>query len=83
MYCKYSQIELEVSYRYYETDCLFYIAKRLGVKMPKRYCDILDSTKQPIQTDSRTGDEIAEDVIRRMGLIRKEVNADGHDEPVD
>jgi len=38
----------------------------------RRWCDIANDLKKPV--DNRTGDEVAADVIKRLGLIPKGVN---------
>lgn len=40
------------------------IAKTLGNKPEKRYCDIL----RPQKEDTRSGEEIAAEIIKRHGL---------------
>lgn len=52
----------EVAYRIYVTDSLFYSAE--NKKLVKRYIDIIN----PRPVDNRSGDEIALDVINRLGL---------------
>lgn len=51
-------------YRYYIADSLYY-AKRNSM-LSNRFYDIVNKSVQ--KDDSRTGDEIAADVINRMGL---------------
>lgn len=35
----------------------------------RRWCEIMEDTKKPV--DNRTGDEVAADVIKRLGLSLK------------
>ena len=51
-------------YRYYIADSLYY-AKRNSM-LSNRFYDIVN--KRENEQDNRTGDEIAADVINRMGL---------------
>lgn len=51
-------------YRYYVTDSLYY-AKRDSM-LSNRFYDIVN--RQVQKQDDRTGDEIAADIINRMGL---------------
>ena len=72
------QDEIEAyAYRVYSADCLFNLNRALGIKIQKRYSELL----QPVKTDNRTGDEIAADIIKRMGL--EEVEENGLDDPAD
>ena len=50
------------AYRIYVTDMLFYQAQ--DMRLTARYEDLI----RPKRTDTRTGDEIALDVITRLGL---------------
>jgi hypothetical protein len=56
-----------LTYRVYTTDTLQQIAKAQqgGSYLSKRYADLIDSGPR----DTRTGDEIAADVIARCGLV--------------
>ena len=51
-----------IAYRYYISDSLFYIGQNMH--LTKKYRDIIHPPKE----DTRTGDEIAMDVITRAGL---------------
>lgn len=51
------------AYRIYITDSMYYKAQNKYITV--RYYDLL----QPKELDDRTGDEIAQDVINRLGLI--------------
>lgn len=51
-----------MAYRIYLTDSLYYMARQKG--LVKRWIDIV----QPPEMDNRSGDEIAADVINRIGL---------------
>lgn len=46
------------------TDSIYYQARNKGLN--QRYITLLNGTKEPV--DNRSGDEIAADVITRMGL---------------
>ena len=54
----------EYMYRIYMTDAVFYYAR--GKTTAKRYAEKLQHTGG--QKDDRTGDEVAADLINRMGL---------------
>lgn len=58
-----ARAETEV-YRVYETDCLYGIARALGVKFRRRFYDIL----HPEPEDDRTGMEIAQERLDRLGI---------------
>ena len=58
----------EVTYRYYITDALY--AQGENRRMKHRFVDIISGKVKP--PDTRSGDEIAEDVIKRAGLKIKE-----------
>ena len=69
---KVDQQAKDTAYRVYVTDCLKLIAENTanisrGQYMKSRYYDIIRSAK----VDTRTGDEIVEDVIKRAGLVVK------------
>ena len=51
-------------YRVYMTDSVYWYAR--GKSTSKRWADILQQADKP--PDRRTGDEIAADLIARMGL---------------
>ena len=51
-------------YEYYVTDQLYYSSRNQS--LTKRYYDIVNKKNEVV--DERTGDEIAADVINRMGL---------------
>lgn len=51
---------------YYITDHLYYSGK--GMHLTVRFCDLMDKNYSSTKQDDRTGDEIAADVINRMGL---------------
>lgn len=53
-----------VVYEYYVTDQLYYGSRNQS--LTSRYYDIVN--KKNVVVDERTGDEIAADVINRMGL---------------
>lgn len=69
---KVNQQAKDTAYRVYVTDCLKMIAENTanfskGQYMKARYYDIITPKKQ----DTRTGDEIVEDIIKRAGLVVK------------
>jgi len=63
----------EKAYRVYTSEVLKSIAETLGVKMYKSYTDIINR----IPEDTRTGDEIALDIITRAGLKGQEDDSSG------
>lgn len=69
---KVDQQAKDTAYRVYVTDCLKLIAENTAnisrvQYMESRYYDII----HPAKVDTRTGDEIVEDVIKRAGLVVK------------
>ena len=65
---KATQQAKDTAYRVYVTDCLKLIAENTGnISLKLRYYDII----QPKKADTRTGDEIVEDIIKRAGLVVK------------
>ena len=69
---KVNQQAKDTAYRVYVTDCLKLIAENTanisrGQYMKSRYYDIIS----PVKVDTRTGDEIVEDIIKRAGLVVK------------
>lgn len=69
---KVSQQAKDTAYRVYVTDCLKLIAENTanisrGQYMKSRYYDIIC----PANVDTRTGDEIVDDIIKRAGLVVK------------
>lgn len=69
---KVNQQAKDTAYRVYVTDCLKLIAENTanisyGQYMKSRYYDIIS----PAKVDTRTGDEIVEDIIKRAGLVVK------------
>ena len=67
---KANQQAKDTAYRVYVTDCLKMITERAAsVSIKSRYYEIIN----PQKADTRTGDEIVEDIIKRAGLaVRKE-----------
>lgn len=62
----------DTAYLVYVTDCLKMISENtanisFGQYMKERYYDII----HPAKVDTRTGDEIVEDIIKRAGLVVK------------
>ena len=65
---KANQQAKDTAYRVYVTDCLKLISENTGnISLKLRYYDII----QPKKEDTRTGDEIVEDIIKRAGLVVK------------
>ena len=65
---KANQQAKDTAYRVYVTDCLKLIAENTGnISLKLRYYDII----QPKKMDTRTGDEIVADIIKRAGLVVK------------
>ena len=65
---KATQQAKDTAYRVYVTDCLKLIAENIGnISLKLRYYDII----QPKKADTRTGDEIVADIIKRAGLVVK------------
>ena len=65
---KATQQAKDTAYRVYVTDCLKLIAENTGnISLKLRYYDII----QPKKADTRTGDEIVADIIKRAGLVVK------------
>ena len=57
----------EYAYKVYMTD-----SAQLSVEnkyISRRWCEIMEDMKKPV--DNRTGDEVAADVIKRLGLSLK------------
>ena len=61
---RYKQIQRDLTYRIYISDSLQNIPQNKF--LTTRYYDLIYNTPQ--KTDNRTGDEIAADVINRLGL---------------
>ena len=69
---KVSQQSKDTAYRVYVTDSLKLIAENTanfakGRYMKDRYYDAI----RPAKEDTRTGDEIVEDIMKRAGLVIK------------
>ena len=65
---KATQQAKDTAYRVYVTDCLKLIAENTkNIALKLRYYDII----QPKKADTRTGDEIVADIIKRAGLVVK------------
>ena len=65
---KATQQAKDTAYRVYVTDCLKLIAENtVNISLKLRYYDII----QPKKEDTRTGDEIVADIIKRAGLVVK------------
>ena len=61
---RYKQIQRDLTYRIYVSDSLQNIPQNKF--LTTRYYDLIYNTQQ--KADNRTGDEIAADVINRLGL---------------
>jgi len=59
---KYTEYKKELAYRIYITDSLYYQSD--NKRLTTRYVDMIT----PKKVDRRTGDEIASDVINKLGL---------------
>lgn len=58
-----------MAYELYSADMLRVIGETMGAKVSKKFADIV--MPEMLQQDTRSGDEIATDVIRRLGLVVK------------
>lgn len=67
MVARFLQESDEIAYRVYTTDTLRVIAMGAKIQSSKRYAELI--SHKPIET--RSGDEIAADVIERCGLVVK------------
>lgn len=54
------------AYKYYITDMLSAMAKSIGVRVRKRFYDII----HPAPVDRRSAEEIIADITARAGLVR-------------
>lgn len=61
---RYNSIQREEAYRIYISDTLYHQGRQEC--LTKRYADIIGLGHE--ETDERSGNEIAEDIISRMGL---------------
>lgn len=59
---KYADYQREAAYRIYVTDSLYLQGQ--GKAFSRRYSDLI----KPAAIDTRTGDEIAEDIIKKLGI---------------
>lgn len=59
---RYWEHQRDTAYRFYVTDGMYLHGK--GQTFGSRFCDLI----RPRITDTRSGDEIAADVIERLGL---------------
>jgi hypothetical protein len=67
MVARFSQDYEDLSYRIYTTDMLRTMAMGMKYQSVQRYAELIDHAPQ----DTRSGDEIAADVIQRCGLKAK------------
>lgn len=58
---------IDTLYRVYVTDVLRGMSSQFGGKVEHRFADLINTDK-PIKQDDRSGDEIALDVINKLGL---------------
>lgn len=63
-YARVHALEEQRMYECYTADCLYYINQVLGVKMRKRYTEIL----YPAPEDDRPPQEIVDELNARFGL---------------
>ena len=56
-----------MAYEIYSADMLRVIGETMGVKVSKKFADIV--MPEMTQQDNRSGDEIAADIIQRLGLV--------------
>ena len=56
-----------MAYEIYSADLLRVIGETMGVKVSKKFADIV--MPDMVQQDTRSGDEIAADIIQRLGLV--------------
>lgn len=61
---RYEEYQREMAYRIYVTDSLYLNGQ--NQRFVKRYSEFIGLTQNEV--DTRTGDEIAEDIIKRAGL---------------
>jgi len=66
MNAKFSAYRERIAYELYIADVLKAIGPALGVKVTKSLADII--LPERVAVDTRSGDEIAADVIARLGL---------------
>ena len=62
---RYVEYQREMSYRYFVTDALYEDSDHMRIVPSARYYEKINLQK----IDKRSGDEIAEDVIRNAGLV--------------
>lgn len=59
----------QLAYRSYTSDVLKAIAEMMGANIPKRFAELINN--ETVE-ETKTGDEIALDVINRAGLRAKD-----------
>jgi hypothetical protein len=64
---RYVEYQREMAYRYFVTDALYEDSDRMRIVPSMRYYERIN----PREIDKRSGDEIAEDVIRNAGLVKR------------
>lgn len=62
----------EYAFKVYMTDSIQIVGEQKHIT--KRWCELVEDIKKPV--DDRSGDEVAAEVIMRLGLIPKGVNED-------
>lgn len=67
MGAQYNAAMRHMAYEIYSADLLQVIGETMGVKVSKKFADIV--MPDMVQQDTRSGDEIAADVIQRLGLV--------------
>lgn len=68
MTAKFRQYNVDLAYKNYVAETLYLNAQ--GKMLTVRFCDIIGRKEQ--QKDTRSGDEIAMEVIQKAGLVFKE-----------
>lgn len=63
---RYVEYQHEMAYRIFVTDSLYEDAEHMRIASRERYYDYLYNK---INTDKRSGDEIAMEVIKKAGLV--------------
>lgn len=63
--CACARLRKQEAYRIYETDCLYGIASELGLKIHRRYAELLQPSEPE---ENRTGKEIAMERLNHFGI---------------
>ena len=64
---RYVEYQREMAYRIFVTDALYEDADHMRIVPSARYYEKIN----PQEVDKRSGDEIAEDVIKNAGLVKR------------